>query len=209
MTLATVVFDADGVLQESTEPFTDLLRKQLGVPEVQADRLIERIFEAERPCMLGEADFETELGRVLREAGIEGNYDQAVQSWRAIRVDQPSLELVLALREQGFPCYLASNQHSYRARYMAHELGYDRYFERTFFSCDFGCLKPERRYFERLVQEIGRSPSEIMFIDDGPKNVAAAKAVGMQAHAFPVPCPRPRAAVLREILREHGIHVND
>jgi putative hydrolase of the HAD superfamily len=208
MKLTTIVFDADGVLQESTEPFIDLLRKQLGVPEAEADALIERIFEAERPCMLGQADFPTELRRVLREAGRESSYERAVVSWRSIQVDQASLELVLALRRGGFACYLASNQHSYRARYMAHDLGYDRYFDRTFFSCEFGCLKPEQRYFERLVEEIGRAPAEILFIDDGPKNVAAASALGIEAHRFPVPCPGPRAEVLRHILGEHGVHVS-
>lgn len=203
----TLVFDADGVLQESTQPLIELVREQLGVPEDQADALIQRIFEAERPCMLGQADFLTELERVLRETGYSAHFEAALHSWRAIRVDEASLELVAELRRRGYQCFLASNQHSYRARYMAEALGYERYFDRTFFSCDFGCLKPERRYFERLIAEIGRKPDEIVFIDDGPKNVEAARSLGIRASVFPVPCPRPRSAVLRELLREHGVEL--
>ena len=129
----TLVFDADGVLQESTQPLIELVREQLGVPEDQADALIQRIFEAERPCMLGQADFLTELERVLRETGYSAHFEAALHSWRAIRVDEASLELVAELRRRGYQCFLASNQHSYRARYMAEALGYERYFDRTFF----------------------------------------------------------------------------
>ena len=203
--LRAVVFDADGVLQEPSEPVIDLLRRELALPTAETEAVLERIYEAERPCMVGQADFLTELRKVLREVERDASFEAALFAWRAIRVDAACLDIVKALRAAGFSCFLASNQHSY----MAKELGYEQFFERVFFSCDFGSVKPERSYFERLLREIAIPAGEALFIDDGPRNVEAARSLGMKAHLFPVPCPEPRADVLKGILLAHGVRVDD
>lgn len=205
--LRAIVFDADGVLQEPSEPVMDRLRAELQLPNAEAEALLQRIYDAERPCMVGQADFLTELRRVLHEADRDARFDAVLSAWRAIRVDAASLDIVRALRASGFSCFLASNQHSYRASYMAQELGYETCFDEVFFSCDFGSAKPDTNYFERLLREIALPAAECLFIDDGPRNVAAARSLGMQAQQFPVPCPEPRAHVLRRILGEHGLVV--
>lgn len=205
--LRAVIFDADGVLQEPSEDVIAWLRRELALPRAEADAVLHRIDEAERPCMVGEADFLTELRRVLREVDRDARFDSVLYAWRAIRVDAASLDVVDALRASGIGCFLASNQHAYRASYMAKELGYEARFDQVFFSCDFGSAKPESSYFERLLREIGLPPAACLFIDDGPRNVAAARSLGMRANEFPVPCLEPRVGVLQRILGEHGLAV--
>ena len=44
-----------------------------------------------------------------------------------------------------------------------------------------GVAKPDRRIFEILVERVARPPAELLFVDDSPKNVEAARAFGIDA----------------------------
>jgi len=57
-------------------------------------------------------------------------------------------------------------------------------FESILVSADVGLIKPDPRIFELLLARIGRTPAECVYIDDNPKNVAAAAALGLDAIAF-------------------------
>ena len=57
-------------------------------------------------------------------------------------------------------------------------------FESILVSADVGLIKPDPRIFELLLARIGRAPAECVYIDDNPKNVAAAAALGLDAIAF-------------------------
>ncbi|MCB1646285.1 MAG: HAD-IA family hydrolase, partial [Pseudomonadales bacterium] len=48
-----------------------------------------------------------------------------------------------------------------------------------FVSCDLGCVKPEAAYFDAISERLGTR--DILFFDDTPANVTAAKAAGWQA----------------------------
>jgi 2-haloacid dehalogenase len=48
-------------------------------------------------------------------------------------------------------------------------------------------LKPQPQIYERLLTRNGLAAGDCLFIDDNPKNVEGARAVGMQAHHFTSP----------------------
>ena len=48
-------------------------------------------------------------------------------------------------------------------------------------------LKPDPRIFALLCERAGLAPADCLFIDDSPKNVAGARAFGMQAELFTSP----------------------
>ena len=50
-------------------------------------------------------------------------------------------------------------------------------------SSDAKVRKPDRGSYERLFVETGCRPAELLFVDDRPKNVAAAVALGIPATA--------------------------
>lgn len=58
-----------------------------------------------------------------------------------------------------------------------------------------GHLKPDREAFEDALRRLGAEPAQVCFFDDLPGNVAAARAVGMQA--FQVRGVAEAAAALR------------
>jgi putative hydrolase of the HAD superfamily len=53
-----------------------------------------------------------------------------------------------------------------------------------FASCTVGARKPDAAYFERVQERLGLSPDQIVFWDDAPGNVAAARAAGWTAHLY-------------------------
>ena len=40
-------------------------------------------------------------------------------------------------------------------------------------------MKPDEKIFRMMLESENVAPSQVLFIDDGPKNVAAAKALGI------------------------------
>jgi 2-haloacid dehalogenase/putative hydrolase of the HAD superfamily len=53
-----------------------------------------------------------------------------------------------------------------------------------------GVVKPDPRIFEILCRRAGMAPETLLFIDDGAKNVAAARELGFDVHLFDDPAAR-------------------
>jgi putative hydrolase of the HAD superfamily len=57
-------------------------------------------------------------------------------------------------------------------------------FEHIVFSAWIGVIKPDPRAFAAAVEQLGRPPEEILFVDDRPSNVEGARAAGLRAVQF-------------------------
>ncbi|MBY0111096.1 HAD family phosphatase [Patescibacteria group bacterium] len=57
-------------------------------------------------------------------------------------------------------------------------------FDPLLISSDLKLIKPSREIFEEAIRRCGVLPEEILFIDDGEKNIAAAKAVGLNGFVY-------------------------
>lgn len=62
------------------------------------------------------------------------------------------------------------------------KMGIVDHFHKTYLSHQIGCLKPSAEAFLAAVEGMRISPSEILFLDDGLRNIDAASKLGMQAH---------------------------
>ena len=60
--------------------------------------------------------------------------------------------------------------------------GLTRRFEQLFVSHEIGCLKPASEAFAVALDGMQLRPSEVLFLDDGLRNVEAARALGMEAY---------------------------
>ncbi len=55
-----------------------------------------------------------------------------------------------------------------------------KFFDAFVISSKLGCLKPDPRIYHAAIEQIAVKPESILFVDDGPDYVQAAKALGMR-----------------------------
>lgn len=57
-------------------------------------------------------------------------------------------------------------------------------FDLVFISSDLKLIKPSKEIFEVAIQRSGCLPNEILFIDDGEKNIESAKSIGLNGIVY-------------------------
>lgn len=209
MMVEAVLFDADGVLQHQDATLHSLLTEVLLLPPEEIEERYHEVWEAEAPILTGQGDFVETMSGLLAKWGTPGHVDTFVQASKDIRTDQAVANIVRELRSDGIVCCLASNQMGYRARYMSESLGYGSLFDREFYSCDIGHKKPEAAYFLAILADLQLPPERVLFIDDNEANVASALDLDIKASVFqPGPGVEP-GSLMRSILSEHGLEVDE
>jgi 2-haloacid dehalogenase len=110
-----------------------------------------------------------------------------------------SVEILRALKERGVPVYALTNMETWTYPNRLDRYSFLRWFDGTVVSGFEGVAKPDPRIYQLLLGRFGLTAHTTLLIDDSPKNVAAARDVGMQAIQFESP------ARLRECLRNAGL----
>lgn len=99
-----------------------------------------------------------------------------------------TVEILRELAEDGSVRLFALTNmeaHTYPGRLERYEfLGW---FEGTVVSSAEGVIKPDPRIYQVLLERYGLQPASTLMIDDNPRNVAAAHALGMQTVLFESP----------------------
>ena len=204
--ISTILFDADGVLQYPAADYEFVFRKLLGSRAQEAEQFFTDMFLIERASLDGKGDFQKDLIELLERWELLQGAEQVLTLSTQIKPSAAILSTISALRSSGVLCCLASNQQSYRARFMSKSLGYSSCFDKEFYSCDLGFIKPDPRYFESILAELGKPPNTILFIDDQAANVVAARSVGLHGAVFSASFENGDQ-ILRAILSEHEISV--
>ncbi len=61
-------------------------------------------------------------------------------------------------------------------------MGFSRYFDSIFCSCEIGYRKPDGEFYSYILKELDiTNPSEITYFDDSDENVLSAKKIGIGA----------------------------
>ncbi|PQA89164.1 HAD family hydrolase [Hyphococcus luteus] len=81
----------------------------------------------------------------------------------------------------------------------AEVLGLAGLFEHAFLSHEMGSRKPEPAIYEKVLEALNAPAETIVFFDDVPANIAAARAAGLEAHH--IVKPETLAPVLKQIAR--------
>jgi 2-haloacid dehalogenase len=98
-----------------------------------------------------------------------------------------SVDILRALKDRGIPVYGLTNMETWTYPGRRDRYEFLRWFDGTVVSGFEGVAKPDPRVFELLLDRFGLDAASTLFIDDSPKNVAAARGVGMQALEFASP----------------------
>ena len=129
-------------------------------------------------------DFRRELSLLV---GRELSMDDCYQAWHGYvdHVPKRNLEAILSLRARGYKVCLLSNTNPFMMQWAdndfdgeGHPIGY--FFDAMYLSYECQAMKPRREIFEMMLKGQQAQPEETLFVDDGPRNVEAAIALGMQ-----------------------------
>jgi putative hydrolase of the HAD superfamily len=103
-------------------------------------------------------------------------------------------------RARGRGLYYLSNMPEPYAQHLEATHDFLSLFDRGVFSARVRLIKPEPAIFAHAAELLGIEPAHSLFIDDMPRNVAAAHAAGWQALLFENPADCERELVARGLL---------
>lgn len=103
-----------------------------------------------------------------------------ISSLEYIRVYPGVLEALEVLRKDGYRLWLLSNAQRAFTAYELRLLGLEHIFDGIYLSSDYGCRKPDIRFYRALLEDQGLKPECCMMIgNDRFTDIAGAKASGM------------------------------
>lgn len=195
-----VVFDLGGVL--TVPPFTGVhaYEDEVGLPRdtlsafFRGDPVMSRLERGEIPAR----EFWKYVGRTVEERhGVHIDLRRFARSAESAGVLEPRMiELVRELHGRYTVGLLTNNvkEATVWRDQLPHEL-----FDVAVDSSAVGLRKPDPRIYELLLEQLGRSPDEVVYVDDFEENLPPAAALGIRTVHFEDP------EQCRDALEEHGV----
>ena len=150
----------------------------------------------------GKIDAETFRQELSKLMGRGATHEECAYAWQGYAKEVPArnLDALMRLRQEGYRLILLSNTNPYMMEWVnssafdgrGHSIDY--YFDAMYLSYQMKLMKPSEEIFRRVLMSEQIAPSECLFIDDGPRNVAAASQIGIRTF-----CPENGADWTQEI----------
>ncbi len=113
-----------------------------------------------------------------------------------------SVRLLRALRARGVPVLALTNFGADTLEVARAHYPFLAEFDRAFVSGELRVMKPEPAIYEAVEAECGVAPDRLLFADDRPENVEAARARGWGVHLFEGPAGWAARLVAEGLLSE-------
>lgn len=180
-----IVFDFGGVL--TSEPNREVVVNFIQESFCLSKEEFEKINQEKRLAVKqGKTDEEFWIS-YAKAKGIRlpANWTHSFKSVMqdAIAVNPQMYVLVEELREQQIPVALLSNVDE-RMSKLIRDFGLYAPFDPCLLSCDIGIEKPDPKIYEILLSKLNLPANQVVFIDDRPENIEAAKKIGLDAILF-------------------------
>lgn len=192
--LENIVFDLGGVVVDVDIERCIAAFRRLDMPEVA--ELINPYYPAEMIGRFekGEITFHEMCDRMRQLSGRSDIADEQISTAYGeflAGIPVGRLRLIERLRQRGLRTYVLSNNNPesmkiIRRMFLADGHPMDYYFDRIYLSYELHELKPSPTIFRRMIADSGLEPERTLFIDDGEKNVSAARELGFQVY-MPAP----------------------
>lgn len=186
--ISTLLFDIDGVIIQYEKQFTETLDDSIYKNPVD---VISEFYNGQInvECDKGYKDPVKEIELFTKKIGWAGSSEEYLihqYTFESQYIDYELLHNIKLFRKKGFKCYIASNQNNFRKAFLKKVMKAEEVFDNSFFSCDFGFVKPERKYWECIYQKLLKDnpkleKSDILFLDDSFKNIESAADFGITA----------------------------
>ena len=168
-----LVLDAMGVIYQSCDDVEELLVPFIREKGSKIDKkFIEDLYTR---ASLGEFSSEEFWAKVGVDYNIEDEYLDRHQ------LSVGLLDFLSVIKDQvKAPIYCLSNDVSEWSIKLRRKFQLDQYIERWFISGDLKVRKPSPNIYDALIREANVKPTQMLFVDDRKKNIAAANEFGIQ-----------------------------
>ena len=188
--IKNVVFDLGGVLVGIDLDRCTAAFRSLGMDAVA--EIVNPYYPAEMIGRLehGDITFHEACDEMRRLSGTPGVSDEEIAHAYGVfltEIPVAKLRQIDRLRQRGFRTYVLSNNNTASMEYVrrmftADGKTMDDYFDAVYLSYELHELKPSEAIFRKMIAASGMRPEETLFIDDGQKNVDAARALGFSVY---------------------------
>jgi len=182
--IKVIIFDADGVLVHGNRIFSITLAEKHGISLETTLPFFEGVFQE---CLIGKKDLKEVIVPYLKKWGWGKGADTFFDNWFSLesKIDKDLIKYIKGLRSKGVLCFLATNNEKYRFQYMMDVMGLKNVFDKAYASAHLGSKKPEQEFFAKIFKELKNiKKNEILFVDDHPSNIKAAKNFGINAELY-------------------------
>ena len=197
-----IIFDLGGVILTLDQPQAVRRFEALGLKDAE-----QRLDPYTQQGIFGDLEegkidaeaFRLELSKLI---GREVSFDECCYAWQgyAKELPQRNLDALKKLRSEGYRLILLSNTNPYMMewvdspRFDGQGHGIRDYMDACYLSYEMKVMKPADSFFRRVLMAEKIPPSACLFVDDGPRNVAAASQIGIRTY-----CPENGADWTEEI----------
>lgn len=187
-----IVFDLGGVIMTIDQNQAVSRFKEIGLTEAESylDPYTQTgVFGELEEGLITAEDFKRELSEII---GKDLSFDECEYAWRGYckELPQRNLDALVKLKQEGYRLILLSNTNPFMMHWALSDQ-FDRnghslndYFDALYLSYQNRMMKPNEHFFRKMMMSEKILPQETLFVDDGPRNVAAASELGI--HTF---CP--------------------
>ncbi len=174
-----ILFDTDGVIVRSDMWSNEYCRRTGASTEV----MIPFFRDLFGDCLVGKSDLKEVIKPYLTLWNWKGTVEEYLDEWFRYenKIDQKLVEKIQELRKAGIECHIATNQEKYRLTYLRNEMGFAKHFDSVFCSCELGCKKPQREFYEKILHILGTNAGEVLYLDDAEENIETAKKLWINA----------------------------
>lgn len=176
-----VVFDLGGVLVEYVG--VSRLRQWMGGELTDGDMHRQWLFSpAVRAFESGRIQAEDFAHAIIDEFALDTHAEEFLSEFPDfVRGMYDGAEELLDDLGRRWPLALLSNTNRPQWEKLLRTTNLRPHFQQVFLSFELGLMKPDRAVFEHLVRELAAPAGSIVFFDDNPANVEAARACGIDA----------------------------
>lgn len=150
---------------------------------------VQRTFPDLRPEDIWEPWFKADIGEltsldVWRLLGFQGDLEEVEREYLdTIELNSGFHEFAASVKGH-YKLAIISNDSSRWSRYIREKFDMNQYFNVISISGDLKMQKPDPRIFQLTMEQLGCEAAECIYVDDRRKNLAAAKALGMNTVMF-------------------------
>lgn len=186
MTIRAVAFDIGGVLERVDDravTLTSKWRQRLGMGEAEFEAAMFGV-DPDGLIITGgmsEAEYSQRYATTLRLSPAQAREFMAdLWDWYCGELDADLVAFAASLRPRVATAILSNSADGARREELA-RYRFDEIFDPIIYSHEVGLAKPDPAVFELTCARLGVAPDELIFVDDKPGHVEAARRLGIHA----------------------------